>query len=164
MKSVKWSEPPAYLRARANDAGYALNPSYFHSLAFGTAGGLFVLAQLLRLVRNSQMSVWAEALISVLVGFVVGYFVPILNLLTPPRVWIDDRGLHRRYMAGDKRITETWKWEQMRGYQVARVMYAGEAYDELRIDTGGDAPLLFGLDGKALQSEFAEAFHKHRPS
>ena len=93
--------------ARARE--WKTSPSiwYFHRLAWGIALGVFVVGQLLRLVRPAQMSIWTEIVICIGVGVCFGYYVPFLNRLAPARVWTNDRGLQSQEFTLGRRSGES---------------------------------------------------------
>ena len=137
MKHLKWNESASYLWARARHISGPPNWWFLHKLAAGTAVGLFVLGQIAKWWRGgtSQMTIWTEITICLGVGFTVGYFVPILSLLSSCRIWTNDRGLHRKRVEGPHVIVESWPWANITGYEIQHVVYNGRGFDEVPRDT-----------------------------
>ena len=81
MEQLKWHEPAAYLRARAQDQRGASRPWSPIWLALLITGGLFTLFRVSELVRGtpSKMGVWAEFAIALGCGVVFGFVVPFLG-------------------------------------------------------------------------------------
>jgi hypothetical protein len=163
MKHLKWNESASYMWARARHYSGPPKWWYLHMLAAGTAGGLFVLGQIAKWFRGgkSQMTIWTEITICLGVGFVFGYWAPILSMFASCRVWTNDRGLHRKSLEVGHVTVETWPWERIAGYQIDRVIYNGKGFDELRVKLTNGGEVRIGLDGQQLKSQFAEVFRAY---
>jgi hypothetical protein len=70
MKHLKGDEPSSYLRASAGMENASI--WYFHRLTWGIALAMFVVGQLLRLVRPAHMSIWTEIADCIGVGVCFG--------------------------------------------------------------------------------------------